>query len=312
MKNILQLTIFFACFLQTTILFSQAKNIAQRLGYEKDAKLLIIHADDIGMAHSVNSATIKAFEKSGINSASIMVPCPWFPEIATYAKENPQLDFGLHLTVNSEWKNYRWDGVLPATEIPSLLDTNGFLHSTGEELLKNANAKEIEKELDAQVQRAIAFGINPTHLDSHMWVLFSKKDFFQAYLNVAEKYRLPVFIPEYAANIFPDLLDKTNGKQLVMKNIIALDKFIPTEKWQEYYLDRIKTIPPGLNELIVHLAYDDIEMQAATIDYKDFGAVWRQNDLNMVLGEEFQDAIKNNNIKLVTWREINSVLQENK
>jgi hypothetical protein len=262
------------------------------------------------MAHSVNSATIKAFEKSGINSASIMVPCPWFPEIATYAKENPQLDFGLHLTVNSEWKNYRWDGVLPATEIPSLLDKNGFFHSTGEELLKNANAEEIEKELNAQVQRAIAFGINPTHLDSHMWVLFSKKEFFEAYLNVAKKYELPVFIPEYAANIYPDLLDKTNGKQLVMKNIIALDKFIPTENWKKYYIDRIDSIQSGLNELIVHLAYDDIEMQAATINHKDFGAVWRQNDLNMVLGENFQAAIKKNNIKLVTWREINSVLQE--
>lgn len=285
--------------------------MAQLLGYKKDAKLLIIHADDIGMAHSVNAATIKAFEKSGINSASIMVPCPWFPEIATYAKENPQLDFGLHLTVNSEWKNYRWDGVLPATEIPSLLDKNGFLHSTGEELLKYANAQEIEKELNAQVQRAMAFGINPTHLDSHMWVLFSKKEFFQAYLNVAEKYRLPVFIPEYAANIFPDLVDKTNGKQLVMKNIIALDKFIPSENWQKYYIDRIDAIQAGLNELIVHLAYDDIEIQAATINHKDFGATWRQNDLNMVLGEDFQTAIKKNNIKLVTWREINSVLQEN-
>src|SRR5687767_13457717 len=84
------------------------KTLAERLGYPRDAKLLIVHADDLGMAHSVNAASIRGLESGLINSASIMVPCPWFPEIAEYARKNPQADLGLHLTLTSEWTDFRW------------------------------------------------------------------------------------------------------------------------------------------------------------------------------------------------------------
>src|SRR6478752_1105787 len=97
--------------------YSQEKKLAEKLGYSKDAKLLILHADDVGLSHSEDSATITAFNKGGITSASIMVPCPWFPEIAAYAKQHPELDWGIHLTFTSEWKNYKWDGVASSNEI---------------------------------------------------------------------------------------------------------------------------------------------------------------------------------------------------
>src|SRR6476620_6982892 len=107
--------------------FSQEKNLAEKLGYPKDAKLLILHADDVGLSHSEDSATITAFEKGGITSASIMVPCPWFPEIAGYAKRHPEFDYGIHLTFTSEWKNYKWDGVSSSGDIPSLLGKDGYM-----------------------------------------------------------------------------------------------------------------------------------------------------------------------------------------
>ena len=110
----------------------EVRSVAEQLGYAKDARLLIMHADDIGVAHSVNSATISAFEKGGISSASIMVPCPWFPEIAKYARENPGMDFGLHLTLTAEWEYFKWDGVLPSNEISSLLDEDGFMYASSE------------------------------------------------------------------------------------------------------------------------------------------------------------------------------------
>lgn len=310
MEKLFKFSFIYFLFFGLNTVFSQSKTIAEQLGYEKDAKLLIIHADDIGMAHSVNAATIKAFENSGINSASIMVPCPWFPEIAAYAKENSQLDFGLHLTLNSEWKNYRWDGVLPASEIGSLLDKKGFFYDSSDELLANAKMEEVEKELKAQIDRAIQFGIKPTHLDSHMGTIFYSPKTFEIYLNLGASYNFPLLIPKNVAEAYPEVLKKYSAKQVIVDNFFTMSTTQPTEEWENFYVDLIERASSGINELIVHLAYDDAEMQAATVGHLDFGSAWRQNDLNMVLGEKFHEAIKKNNLKLVTWREINDVLQK--
>ncbi len=286
---------------------SQSSTIAERLGYDKDAKLLIVHADDIGLAHSVNSATIKAFEGSGISSASIMVPCPRFPEIAKYAKEHTEYDFGLHLTLTSEWKNFRWGGVSPATEIPSLLDDDGFFYLSTEEVAKNANPAEVEKELKAQVDRALAFGVQPTHIDSHMGSLFSTPELFQVYLNIGAIYDLPVFIPMNAAQAFPELLKLIDEKQIPVDHYFMMNTNRPTQEWNSWYLNIIEQLTPGLNELIIHLAIDNSEMQAVAIDHPDFGSTWRQNDLNTMMSKEFKLALKNHNIKLITWGDLKKI-----
>jgi predicted glycoside hydrolase/deacetylase ChbG (UPF0249 family) len=127
--------------------YSQPKNLAEKLGYPKDAKLLIIHADDAALSPTVDSAVISAFEKGEINSASIMVPCPDFPQLAAYAKQHPEYDWGIHLTFTSEWKNLKWPGVAPASEIKSLLDQNGNLYATNEEVRKSATLEDIEMEM---------------------------------------------------------------------------------------------------------------------------------------------------------------------
>src|SRR5829696_2193151 len=146
--------------------WAQDRSLAERLGYPRDAKLVIVHADDLGMSHSVNAATIKAFESGLVNSGSIMVPCPWLPEIAAYARANPQADLGLHLTLTSEWTNFRWSPVSPRDRVPSLLDKDGYFRLTESEAAKYADPKEVELEVRAQIERAKAAGIVPTHLDS--------------------------------------------------------------------------------------------------------------------------------------------------
>lgn len=290
----------------------QSKTVAERLGYERNAKLLILHADDVGVSHSENIATIKAFKESAISSASIMVPCPWFPEIAAYAKANPDKDFGLHLTLTAEWKYYKWDGVLPSNEIPSLLDEQGFFYSSSEEVAKYADPVEVEKELMAQVQRAIDFGVQPTHLDSHMGSIFGTPELFQIYLKVGAAYNLPVFIPKNAAQGYPELMNLLDGSQILVDNYYMMGTNRSKEEWMVFYQDLVKNLKPGFNVMLIHVAVDDAEMQAITIDHPDFGATWRQNDLDVMLSKEFKNSLKEHEIQLITWGQIKKLLNEKK
>ncbi len=286
-------------------LFSCNKtNTAEKLGYPEDTKLLIIHADDMGLAHSVNEATIAAFEKGGISSSSIMVPCPTFSGAAEYAQANPEADLGLHLTLTAEWDNYRWGGVSPSSEIPSLLDENGFLYATSEEVAENANPVEVEKEIRAQVERALSNGIKPTHLDSHMGSVFVKPKFFKSYVNIGKEYGIPVFIP-YGS--FPTLAKLFMG--LPDKNYLFVDwMFMAStqkpEEFESYYTGLIQNLKPGLNEIIVHLAYDDEEMQNIAVNHPDYGAAWRQSDFDFFTSDKAKKLLADNNVILVGYREL--------
>src|SRR3979490_2844518 len=166
-------------------------SLAERLGYPRESRLLIVHADDVGVTHSVNAATIKALHTGLVNSASIMVPCPWFPEIADYAKSHPDLDFGLHLTLTSERVYYRWGPVASKDKVPSLVDENGYFHHDWKPTTR-INPKEVDLELRAQIDRAYAMGLRPTHLDSHQYRLYENgKGLMEVILGLAHEYKLP-------------------------------------------------------------------------------------------------------------------------
>jgi predicted glycoside hydrolase/deacetylase ChbG (UPF0249 family) len=173
---------------------AQTRTIAERLGYPRDAKLLILHADDIGVAHSENAASFDALDKGVVNSGSIMMPTPWVTEVAEYAKRHPNADLGLHLTLNAEWNTYRWGGLAPHDKTPSLHDPDGTLPPSTETVARRAKADEVERELRAQIDRAYALGIKPTHVDSHMGALFTTPELFEVYVKVARAYKLP-FLP---------------------------------------------------------------------------------------------------------------------
>src|SRR6266576_4043297 len=171
---------------------TETRTLVERLGYRPDAKLLIVHADDLGAAHSINTASIKGLETGLVSSASIMIPCPWLPEIAAYARAHPDADLGLHLTLTSEWSLYRWGPVLGKERVPSLLDSSGYLYPLENEAAAHIDAKEAEAEIRAQIARARALGIQPTHLDSHMGTLYQNKALFEILLRVARENKLPV------------------------------------------------------------------------------------------------------------------------
>ncbi len=286
---------------------SESKSLAQRLGYSADTKLLIVHADDLGMMRSVNAASIKAFESGLVNSGSIMVPCPWWPDIAAYARKRPEADLGLHLTLTSEWTTYRWGPVLPRDRVSSLLDKSGYLYLTEVEAAAHASPKEIEAEIRAQIERARSFGIQPTHLDSHMGTLYQNKTLFEILLRVAREYQLPTRISKEWFASFAYLPAILKPEDVIIDRVINIGPNIPPEGWEKFYTDAIKSIQPGVSEVIIHLAYDDEEMRAATADHPDWGAAWRQRDFDFFTGDKFRRLLEENEIKLITWREIRKV-----
>jgi predicted glycoside hydrolase/deacetylase ChbG (UPF0249 family) len=287
----------------------QEKTIAERLGYPRDAKLLIVHADDLGMAHSVNAATIKAFESGLVNSGSIMVPCPWFSEIATYARANLQADLGLHLTLTSEWTTFRWGPVSPKDRVSSLLDKDGHFYLTETEAASHADPKEVELEITAQVERARASGIQPTHLDSHMGTLYQNKALFEVFLRVARKYKLPVRVARAwfgRADFLPEVLKVDD---VYIDRVLDINTSIAANDWVNFYSDALKKLEPGVTEVVIHLAYDDGEMRGATFDHPNWGAAWRQRDFDFFTSETFRKVLQENQIKLITWRELGKLLK---
>ncbi|HKO62031.1 MAG TPA: polysaccharide deacetylase family protein [Pyrinomonadaceae bacterium] len=287
-----------------------SKSILERLGYPPDAKLLIVHADDLGMAHSINRASIKGLETGLVSSASIMIPCPWLPEIAAYARANPQADLGLHLTLTSEWKLYRWGPVLPKERVPSLLDSNGYLYLTETEAAANINPKEAEAEIRAQIARAKALGIQPTHLDSHMGTLYQTQALFETLFRVARENKLLVRVSKEWLASAPFLPALLGPDDVVMNTIISIEPNVSAEGWSKFYTDAVRNLQPGITEMIVHLAYDDEEMRGLAFDHPDWGSEWRQRDFDFVTSEGFRKLLQENNIKLITWREVSERLQK--
>jgi predicted glycoside hydrolase/deacetylase ChbG (UPF0249 family) len=279
-------------------------SIAERLGFGRDAKLLIVHADDVGMTHAVNAATIKALEGGGANSASIMVPCPWFPEIAEYAKTHPAADFGLHLTLTSERVYYRWGPVAPRDKVASLVDENGyFWHDWTPKT--SIEPKEVELELRAQIERAYAMGIRPTHLDSHQYRLYDNgKELFEVLLRIAHEKKLPFFVVRDWFAEHPYLESSLSPTDIVIDHTVTIGPSVRPEKWSDFYRAAIKNLQPGVTEFVIHVAFADEEMTAATRERDTWGAAWRQRDFDFFTSAEFRRLLQQEKVQLVNWREL--------
>ena len=193
----------------------QIDNIAEKLGYNRDAKLLIIHGDDIGVSHSVNIASFDGYKNNAINSGSAMIPSPWIKEVAAFHKKNPNYDIGLHLTLTAEWKNYKWDGVSSSNEITSLLNTDFEFYDNTSDVNKNADPEEVRKELQAQIDFSRQIGLNPTHIDTHMGALAVNKKLWRVYIEVGHKNKLVSMVTKTRAlNLFDDKLINIDNVKL--------------------------------------------------------------------------------------------------
>src|ERR1700674_1882434 len=287
---------------------AQTRTIAERLGHPADSKLLILHADDLGAAHSVDVASFDALDKGAISSASAMVPTPWITEVAAYAKTHPNADIGLHLTRTSEWETYRWGSIEPADKVASLLDSAGTFPNDEKLVAAHAKPVEVEREIRAQINRALALGIRPTHLDSHMGSLFTTPELIATYVKVAHEYHLPFLAVKGSALAAPQAGLTT--RDILLDAVIIADRQVPRDQWKEFYLKAIANLKPGLTEIIVHLGHDDSELQAVMVNHEGYGSAWRQRDYDVVNSPEFRNALQDNHVIVVTWRELGKLAQQ--
>lgn len=283
---------------------ASAQSLVERLGYPAGTKVIIIHADDLGETHAVNAAATQALERGAVNSASMMVPCPWFPETADFAKSHPDADLGLHLTLTSERVYYRWGPVAPGDQVPTLIDENGYLRHDWDDHPR-IDPKQVEIELHAQVERALRMGVHPTHLDSHQYrLIMNGKELFDAMLRVAHDYKLPVFVTRDWFAQYPYLASSIGPDDVVLDHTVTINPDVPAQKWVDFYLTALKNLQPGVTEFVIHPGFDDEELRAATRERPTWGAAWRQRDYDFFTSEEFRQALQRENIKLITWREL--------
>jgi predicted glycoside hydrolase/deacetylase ChbG (UPF0249 family) len=244
------------------------KSLAERLGYRPTDKLLIINGDDAGMCNAANQAVIESLEKGLLSSTSIMVPCPWFPQIATYAREHPEKDFGIHLCHTAEWMGYRWGPVALRNQVPGLCDPDGYLWHEVEQVYAHATPEEAYKEGRAQVERALAAGVDVTHLDSHMGTLQLHPEYFRVYVRLALEFRLPLRMASQAtlaAKGYPTMREECRKKGIIFPDYFVYEELKQTgDDLKKFWSRILSEIKPGVTELYIHPSLPTDELKAIT------------------------------------------------
>jgi predicted glycoside hydrolase/deacetylase ChbG (UPF0249 family) len=255
---------------------ADSPSLAERLGYKPDARLLIVNADDTGMCHAANQAVIESFEHGLITTATVMVPCPWFNEIAEDARQHPTRDYGIHLCHTAEWKKYRWGPLAPRDQIPGLVDKDGYLWSSVEEVYAHADPEQALVEARAQIRRALAAGIDITHLDSHMGTLQYDAKYMESYLKLAVEFHLPVRMASQETLLKfgqPALRAKFAAAGVVFPDYLIHEELSEESKdVKGFWLRLLANLRPGVTEIYIHPAKPTEELQAITGSWRTRGA----------------------------------------
>ena len=249
--------------------------LAERLGYGPDDRLVIVNCDDLGSTHAANVGTYQALRDGLATSASLMVPCPWARDAAAGYRGD---DVGVHLTLNSELDRYRWG---PITRAPSLLDGDGGFPRTLTDLWDHADLDEVRKELRAQVERAILWGFDVSHLDSHMGALQLRPEFFDVYLDLAVEFGLPLRLSGASSERaigFPFRRLAAEEGVVSPDHLVVVRTGVGSRATFEHALAALR---PGVTELYVHPALDTPELRAATADWQA-----RVDDLHLVTTDD--------------------------
>jgi hypothetical protein len=316
-----------ACTVASLVSAQSDTTYAERLGFPKGTKVIILHVDDAGMSYDSDQGAIRALTEGVASSVSVMMPCPWVPHFVGWLKKNPSVDAGLHLTLTSEWDNYKWGPLSGAPSVPGLIDTaSGAMYASVEEVVKHAKPEEVGKEIMAQVQRARQMGFNPTHLDSHMGTLFADPGFLMQYVRTGIALQIPVMMPgghdkvllsddPSRAGMLPQI--QMIGKMLWNAGLPVLDDLhnnsydwiIPEEAkksdaaLQQYagqrYIKALDQCQPGLTMMIMHCTQPtEVFAQISS------SGPTRKADMLGISDPAVLKYIKDKGIIITTWREV--------
>ena len=290
----------------------EGNNWAEKLGYPAGKKVLIMHADDIGMCDEANKSVYPYLEKHEIQSAAIMVPCPFAEDAIKWAAENPGYDVGLHLTLTSEWKTYRWGTVSESSTVPGLLDDEGKMYRSVKEVVINATPEEVEKEIRAQIEKAISLGMKPDHIDTHMGTLYGSSEFVHVFFKVAEEYNIPAnaidLSNEIVADHFRDAGYPIDDRVIALADnykLPKLDFFSSVPKGKTYeekrdnFLNHVKELPAGLIEIIFHPSVETENLKTITNSWQQ--RVWEAQLFSDPVVKQF---FVDEDIVFTNWKEI--------
>ncbi len=317
----------FAALLASIVCFGQSgPTYAERLGWKKTDRVLILHMDDAGMSYDSNAGIQQVLEHGVAPSLSVMMPCPWVPNMVHYIKAHPGTDAGLHLTLTSEWHEYRWGPLAGAVSVPGLVDAEGALWSSVSAVVARASPEEVDREIRAQVDRAERMGFHPTHLDSHMGTLFAKPEFLEKYVRLGIEKQIPVMLPgghnTYIARDAPDQAPvmtrmREIGEQLWRAGLPVLDDLHNTSygwkippgmdvkddeqlrRWRTArYMETLSQLKPGLTMVIMHCTAPS-EVFAHISD----SGTLRRADMLAMLDPALRSFLKQQGFVLTTWAE---------
>jgi predicted glycoside hydrolase/deacetylase ChbG (UPF0249 family) len=290
--------------------------LLKKLGFSDTDKVVIIHTDDIGMCHASVQAFKDLWEFGTITSGAVMVPCPWFPATAQMCRENPEMDMGVHATLNAEWENYRWGPVSTRDQLSGLMDADGYFHQWQPAVYQNAKPEAVAIEVKMQIELALAAGIDVTHVDSHMGSIMSPL-FIQSYIQSAATRLLPNMLPRVNATgiemmgIGAEELQSYAPimQQLESQGIPMLDGIfaMPLEHADDHIgvaKKILSELPVGISHFILHPSIDTPELRAICPDWRA-----RVANYNALMSDELKGFIKNSDFKLIGYRQIRDAMR---
>ncbi len=287
----------------STTLSGQEKLLSERLGYKPTDKLLIVNCDDVGMCHAANLAAIQGLEEGLITSGTIMVPCPWFPEIADYAAKNKGVDLGVHLTHTSEWKYYRWQPLSDICLVKGLADKMGFMWREVSEVYEHATPEEALIEGRAQIRKALDAGVPVTHIDSHMGTLQYKQEYMQVYLQLAVEFNLPVRMASQSTLErmgAPGLRETFAGEGIVFPDYFVYDELESYDKndVKGFWEGVVRGLKPGVTEVFIHASTPGDEIKSITNSWQT-----RIQEYELFVTDSgFKALLEKEGVKLIGYR----------
>jgi predicted glycoside hydrolase/deacetylase ChbG (UPF0249 family) len=281
------------------------RSLADLLGYPADARLLIINADDFGMSQAENEATMAGLEQGAFCGATVMVPCPWFAEAATFARRRPDADVGVHITHTSEWEHYKWGPVTGRSCVPSMVDERGHFHRETEAVYAHARLEEVETETRAQIETALAAGIDASHLDSHMGTLQLDANYHELYVRLAAEYQLPIRMVSRSwmeAVGFGAIVDLADRLGVLRPDYLYVGEPASPEATAEYWTHLLRGLQPGVSEIFLHAALDTPEMRAISDSWPQ-----RRADFDFFMAPQTRDLLAELHITRIGYRALREV-----